>query len=107
MTYSDEPAVPAAGDAPANAATSPEPAAATAFVPAKVTIDRTFQLPSITFCLARHSQSDRIFCGGADFALHHFQPAVEKPETRPLGELKHNSYVTGVVNAGGTLISGG
>ena len=108
MTYSDEPAVPATGDAPANAKTSTEPAAApTAFVPAKVTIDRTFQLPSITFCLARHSQSDRIFCGGADFALHHFQPAVEKPETRPLGELKHNSYVTGVVNAGGTLISGG
>ena len=53
MTYSDEPAVPTTGDVPATSATSTEPAAATAFVPAKVTIDRTFQLPSITFCLAQ------------------------------------------------------
>ena len=77
------------------------------FAPSKVSIDRTVRLPSMTFCLARHAQSGRVFCGGADFGLHSFDPAAEKPETKPLSEVRHSSYVTGVVNAGGTLISGG
>ncbi|MGV2340581.1 MAG UNVERIFIED_CONTAM: DUF1501 domain-containing protein [Planctomycetaceae bacterium] len=77
------------------------------FVPGKVTIDRTVRLPSITFCMARHQPSGRVFCGGADFGLHHFDPAAEKPEPKALSELRHNSYVTWLVSTGNLLISGG
>jgi WD40 repeat protein len=94
MSLTEEPAVPA-------------PAATAPFVPAKVTIDRTVRLPSITFCLARHQTGSRVFCGGADFGLHSFDTAAEKPETKPLSETRHSSYVTGIVSAGGMLISGG
>ena len=80
---------------------------ATPFVPGKVTIDRTVRLPSITFCMARHQPSGRVFCGGADFGVHHFDPAAEKPEPKALSELRHNSYVTGLVSTGNLLISGG
>ncbi|MFM7058440.1 MAG: WD40 repeat domain-containing protein [Planctomycetota bacterium] len=77
------------------------------FVPGKVALDKTVRLPSITFCLARHEQSSRIFFGGADFGLHHFDPTIEKPEPKPLSESRHASYVTGLVNSAGTLISAG
>lgn len=94
MRTTDEPAVQA-------------PVESQTFLPAKVTIDRTVRLPSMTFCLARYQSGSRIFCGGADFGLHVFDSAVEKPETKPLSEARHSSYVTGVVSAGGMLISGG
>ena len=113
MRLNDEPA-PATTNAPATtpppSPASPAdapPAAASPFIPGKVTVERTVRLPSITFCMARHQQTGRVFCGGADFGLHHFDPTVEKPETKPLSESRHSSYVTGVVNAGGTLISAG
>lgn len=94
MRTTDEPAVQA-------------PVESQTFLPAKVTIDRTVRLPSMTFCLARYQSGSRIFCGGADFGLHVFDSAAEKPETKPLSEARHSSYVTGVVSAGGMLISGG
>lgn len=94
MRTTDEPAVQA-------------PVESQTFLPAKVTIDRTVRLPSMTFCLARYPSGSRIFCGGADFGLHVFDSAAEKPETKPLSEARHSSYVTGVVSAGGMLISGG
>lgn len=94
MRTTDEPAVQA-------------PVESQTFLPAKVTIDRTVRLPSMTFCLARYQSGSRICCGGADFGLHVFDSAAEKPETKPLSEARHSSYVTGVVSAGGMLISGG
>ena len=116
MRITDEPAksetaAPAADTAvvetPSSDATAGVPAeASVAFVPGTVKVDRTLRLPSITFCMAAHDQSGRVFCGGSDFGLHHFDPAAEKPETAALSESRHSSYVTGLVNAGGTLISG-
>lgn len=91
----------------ATPAQQPPAAATAAFLPEKITVDRTVRLPSMTFCMARHQPSGRVFCGGADFGLHHFDPAAEKPETKTLSESRHSSYVTGLVNSGGTLISGG
>jgi WD40 repeat protein len=107
MPRNDESTAPVAKpSATEDAATAPA-VPATPFVPGKVTIDRTVRLPSITFCMARHQTSGRVFCGGADFGLHHFDPASEKPEPKSLSELRHSSYVTGLVSTGNLLISGG
>lgn len=107
MPRNDESTAPVAKpSATEDAATAPA-VPAPPFVPGKVTIDRTVRLPSITFCMARHQTSGRVFCGGADFGLHHFDPAAEKPEPKALSELRHSSYVTGLVSTGSLLISGG
>ncbi len=110
MRLNDETASPQSTETPAPSApvpADPQPAAAAPFVPGKVTVDRTVRLPSMTFCLARHPETSRFFCGGADFGLHHFDPQVEKPETKPLSDARHTSYVSGLVNSAGTLISAG
>ncbi len=104
MRQPDENSAAAAVNEPAveAAAVTPE-----GFIPGQLKVERTLRLPSITFCMARHDQSGRVFCGGSDFGLHHFDPAAEKLETTPLSETRHGSYVTGLVNASGTLVSGG
>lgn len=104
MRHTDENSAAAAVTEPAAQTTAD---ATVAFVPGQLKVDRTLRLPSITFCMAQHVQSGRVFCGGSDFGLHHFDPAAEKLETAPLSESRHASYVTGLVNAGGTLVSGG
>ncbi|MCA9057777.1 MAG: hypothetical protein KDA85_04735 [Planctomycetaceae bacterium] len=76
------------------------------FVPQKVSVLKTIRLPSITFCMASHEASGRICCGGSDFSVSMFDPAAEKPEASALSERKHESYVTGMICHGDTIVSG-
>ena len=57
-------------------------------------------------CLARLPQSGRLFVGCADSLVYEVDAAAEKPEFKafPTG---HETYVTSLALAGGSLISGG
>ncbi len=59
----------------------------------------------IFFSAARVPSSHRLFVGASDFAVHEVDLAAAKLELKAIG--KHESYVTGVVLAGKTVISGG
>jgi WD40 repeat protein len=63
-------------------------------------------LPSkgIFFSIARVPESSRAFLGSSDFKVYEMDLAEAKPEAKELGG--HKSYVTSVVLAGQTLISG-
>ncbi len=59
----------------------------------------------IFFSAARVPSTSRLFVGASDFGVHEVDPAADKLELKTIG--KHESYVTGVVLAGKTPISGG
>jgi WD40 repeat protein len=59
----------------------------------------------VLFSAARVPSSHRLFVGGSDFAVHEVDVSAAKLELKEIG--KHESYVTGVVLAGKTPVSGG
>jgi WD40 repeat protein len=59
----------------------------------------------IFFGAALVPSSSRLFVGASDFGVHEVDLAAEKLELKEVG--KHESYVTGVVLAGKTPVSGG
>jgi WD40 repeat protein len=75
--------------------------------PETVKVVTTHPLPAIPLCIAPADSPGVAFLGMSDFAVHRIDLAADKPEAKPIGEARHGSYVTGIVRAGGTLISGG
>lgn len=75
-------------------------------LPETVKVDKTLSLPAIPLCIAPGDQAVA-FIGMSDFAVHRIDLAAEKPEAKPIGDGRHGSYVTGIVRAGNTIISGG
>lgn len=59
----------------------------------------------ILFGVARVPGSERVFVGSSDFHVYEIDLAAEKPEAKPLDGEGHQSYVTGVALADGTLVS--
>lgn len=89
------------------AGTAAESAPAALAMPEKVKVEKTFSLPGIAFCAASAGPSENsLFAGLSDFSVYRFEPAAEKVEPRTLAEHKHDSYVTGLVQAGTQLVSG-
>ncbi|MCA9063730.1 MAG: hypothetical protein KDA96_11745 [Planctomycetaceae bacterium] len=105
MLFADESNPPQAesdgsADAPAPGTTD------RSFVPGVVRIVKTVRLPSITFCMAPHASTGKMFCGGSDFGVYAFDPAAEKPEAVRLSETGHESYVTGMICHEDIVVSG-
>ena len=74
-------------------------------LPAKVRVEKNFSLPGIAFCAVRGGDAE-LFIGLSDFAIHRVDLAGEKLEAKAISESKHQSYVTGLVATGRTIISG-
>jgi len=83
------------------------PTDAAVHVPAAVKVERTIPLPAIPLCIAAGREPTTVFVGTSDFAVQRIDLAAEKPEARPISAGRHGSYVTGLVRAGDTLVSGG
>lgn len=60
----------------------------------------------ILFAIARLPQTQRLIVGSSDFQIYELDVSVEKPERVAFTGETHESYVTGLVLAGQTLISG-
>jgi WD40 repeat protein len=60
--------------------------------------------PGIAFALARVPGGNRLLFGSSDFKVYELDLAQSKPTPKALGE--HQSYVTGLVLAGKTAVSG-
>lgn len=58
----------------------------------------------ILLSIARVAESSRVLCGASDGNVYDFDALAEKPEFKALAG--HESYVTGVVVAGETIVSG-
>lgn len=72
-----------------------------------VTIEKSFDLPGVAFCTASGPQSAELYFGSSDFNVYRIDTSMEKPVATPLSDARHTSYVTGMVRAGKTLVSGG
>ena len=73
----------------------------------RVRFDKDFALNGITFCAAPGDDTHEVVVGGSDSLLYRVDLHAEKPQPVEIPNSKHVSYVTGVVRAGDTLISGG
>ncbi|HEY7326654.1 MAG TPA: hypothetical protein VH592_03375 [Gemmataceae bacterium] len=71
----------------------------------KLKVVKDLSRPEIVFCLARAPGSSRLIFAGSDLAIHDVDVAADKVEPKEIG--KHGSYVTGLVLAGKSVISGG
>jgi WD40 repeat protein len=71
----------------------------------KLKIVKDLTRPEIVFCLARVPGSNRLFFAGSDLTVHEVDAAAAKVEPKDVGT--HGSYVTGLVVAGKTAVSGG
>lgn len=71
-----------------------------------ITVQKTFSLPGIGFCLASGQAAPVIYMGLSDFSIQKADVSAEKIEPAALGEGRHASYVTGLVRCGDTLVSG-
>jgi WD40 repeat protein len=73
--------------------------------PETIKVVKELSRRDIVFALARMPGTSRVFCGGSDFTVYEIDLDQAKPEASELG--RHASYVTAIVLAGTTLISGG
>ena len=71
-----------------------------------VKIEKQFRLPAIAFCSAQGEQTSEVFFGCSDFGVYRIDSAAEKVEAAAVSEQKHQSYVTGIVRAGESVVSG-
>ncbi len=71
----------------------------------KLKVVKNLARPEIVLCLARGSNSSRLFFAGSDLAIHEVDVAQAKLEPKEVGT--HGSYVTGLVLAGKSVVSGG
>ena len=84
------------------------PASAAAGDPAvsSVKIARSFPLPGAVFCVAGGEEPSQLYFGCSDFGIYRVDSDAEKPQPAAVSDAKHDSYVTGLVRNGDTLISG-
>ncbi len=73
--------------------------------PNKLKVAKDLGRPGILFSLARSPMSSRVFVGSSDSKIYDLDVMAEKPEPKELAG--HGSYVTGLVLAGESLVSGG
>ena len=71
-----------------------------------VKVAKTFRLPGVGFCVTGAEEPAQMFFGCSDFSVYRVDSDAEKPEPAVVSESKHDSYVTGLVRTGQTLISG-
>jgi WD40 repeat protein len=76
-----------------------------AAIPDKIKVVKEISRKDILFAMARKPGTGQVFCGGSDFAIYEIDLDQAKPAPKVLG--RHDSYVTGLVLAGTTLVSGG
>jgi WD40 repeat protein len=60
----------------------------------------------ILLCVARAGEPERIFAGSSDFGVYELVPQETALERYALAGETHQSYVTGLAVAGGSLVSG-
>ncbi len=71
-----------------------------------IKVSTKFRLPGIGFCVAGGEDPSRLYFGCSDFSIYQVESGAEKPKPKAVSEHKHDSYVTGIVRSGNTLISG-
>ncbi|HIE96994.1 MAG TPA: hypothetical protein EYG03_24765 [Planctomycetes bacterium] len=71
-----------------------------------VKIARSFPLPGAVFCVASGELPGQLYFGSSDFSIYRVDSDAEKPKPAAVSDGKHDSYVTGLVRNGDTLISG-
>jgi WD40 repeat protein len=102
-TVAEPQTTPETGELPA-AVTDAVPAVA---LPDAVKVKKTFSLPGIAFCIASRADSTLIYTGLSDFSVRKADVSAEKIDPTAINAEGHSSYVTGLVRAGETLVSGG
>lgn len=70
-----------------------------------VAIEKSFDLPGVAFCCATGSTPGELYFGCSDANVYRIDLSAEKPAAQSLGDAQHTSYVTGIVNAGGSVVS--
>ena len=73
--------------------------------PTKLKLTKNFGVPGIALCVAR-TQGSQLVYGSSDFKVYGVDCLAEKPEPQAFKGDGHQSYVTGVVRAGNSIVTG-
>ena len=76
-------------------------------IPKNLKKTKEWNSKDILFCIAKDPDSQRVWFGSSDFGVYEFDTAHEKPERVAFTGDGHESYVTGIVRLGNTLITSG
>jgi len=76
-------------------------------IPTNLKKTTEWRFDDILFCIASDTGSSRVWFGSSDFNVYEFDTSQEKPERTAFTGDSHESYVTGIVRVGNTLISCG
>ncbi|MDG2130335.1 MAG: hypothetical protein P8K08_20210 [Fuerstiella sp.] len=85
---------------------TPADTAAEQAVVSSVKISRSFALPGAVFCVTEGDEQSQLYFGSSDFGIYRIDSDAEKPAPEPVSDSRHESYVTGLVRSGDTLVSG-